>query len=30
MEEGAEFNGAVNTERARAAGTIARHRSKPA
>lgn len=26
LEEGARFNGAVNTERARAAGTVARHR----
>jgi cytoskeletal protein CcmA (bactofilin family) len=26
LEEGARFNGAVNTERARAAGNIARHR----
>ena len=26
LEEGAVFKGAVNTERARAAGTIARHR----
>jgi cytoskeletal protein CcmA (bactofilin family) len=28
LEEGARFNGAVNTERARAAGTIAKHRSR--
>ena len=26
LEEGARFNGAVNTERARAAGTVERHR----
>ena len=26
LEDGAKFNGAVNTERARAAGSIARHR----
>src|SRR5215208_2757797 len=31
LEEGARFNGAVNTERARAAGNIARHRlARPA
>lgn len=30
LEEGALFNGSVNTERARAAGTIARHRQRPA
>ena len=30
LEEGARFNGAVNTERARAAGNIARHRVKSA
>lgn len=30
VEEGALVNGAVNTERAHAAGTIARHRQKPA
>ena len=30
LEEGAHFNGAVNTERARAAGSIARHRVKTA
>ena len=30
LEEGAHFNGAVNTERARAAGSIARHRVKSA
>jgi cytoskeletal protein CcmA (bactofilin family) len=29
LEEGALFRGAVNTERARAAGTIARHRLRP-
>jgi cytoskeletal protein CcmA (bactofilin family) len=28
LEEGAKFNGAVNTERARAAATIARHRQR--
>jgi cytoskeletal protein CcmA (bactofilin family) len=28
LEEGARFNGAVNTERARAAGNIARHRQR--
>ena len=27
LEDGAKFNGAVNTERARAAASIARHRS---
>ena len=30
IEEGAQFRGAVNTERARAAGNIARHRQRPA
>jgi cytoskeletal protein CcmA (bactofilin family) len=30
LEEGAHFKGAVNTERARAAGNIARHRQRPA
>lgn len=30
LEEGAQFKGAVNTERARAAGNIARHRQRPA
>jgi cytoskeletal protein CcmA (bactofilin family) len=30
LEDGAVFNGPVNTERARAAGTVARHRQKPA
>jgi cytoskeletal protein CcmA (bactofilin family) len=30
LEEGAKFNGAVNTERARAAGNIARHRVRSA
>ena len=30
LEEGARFNGAVNTERARAAANIARHRQRPA
>ena len=29
IEEGAQFNGPVNTERARAAGTVARHRQQP-
>jgi len=29
LEEGAQFKGAVNTERARAAGSIARHRQRP-
>src|SRR4029078_5835158 len=29
LEEGAQFKGAVNTERARAAGYIARHRQRP-
>jgi cytoskeletal protein CcmA (bactofilin family) len=28
LEEGARFNGAVNTERARAAGNIAKHRQR--
>lgn len=28
LEEGAQFKGAVNTERARAAGNIARHRQR--
>jgi cytoskeletal protein CcmA (bactofilin family) len=30
LEEGAQFNGAVNTERAVAAGNIARHKQRPA
>lgn len=30
VEDGAQFNGTVNTERARAAGTVAKHRHKPA
>jgi len=30
LEEGATFNGAVNTERARAAATIAKHRTTAA
>ena len=30
LEEGATFNGVVNTERAIAAGNVARHRQKPA
>jgi cytoskeletal protein CcmA (bactofilin family) len=30
LEEGAHFKGAVNTERARAAGNVARHRLRPA
>lgn len=30
LEDGANFSGSVNTERARAAATIAKHRAKPA
>ena len=30
LEEGAQFNGSVNTERAVAAGNIARHKQRPA
>lgn len=30
LEDGARFNGAVNTERARAAGNVARHRVRSA
>ena len=30
LEDGAQFNGAVNTERAIAAGNIARHKQRPA
>lgn len=29
VEDGAHFNGPVNTERARAAGTVAKHRQAP-
>jgi cytoskeletal protein CcmA (bactofilin family) len=30
LQDGAQFNGAINSERARAAGTVARHRSTQA